>query len=81
MYGKYPEFVDALITRHLRYVENLNYVNKLEEEGKIMVIRPSRTVNISRTEKNLARIWEMYELGRENAEERLEEVKEWLKNQ
>lgn len=46
-----------------------------------MVIRPSRTVNISRTEKNLARIWEMYELGRENAEERLEEVKEWLKNQ
>ena len=31
MYGKYPEFVDALITRHLRYVENLNYVNKLEE--------------------------------------------------
>ena len=81
MYGKYPEFVDALITRHLRYVENLNYVNKLEEEGKIMVIRPSRTVNISRKEKNLARIWEMYELGRENAEERLEEVKEWLKNQ
>lgn len=81
MYGKYPEFVDALITRHLRYIENLNYVNKLEEEGKIMVIRPSRTVNISRTEKNLARIWEMYELGRENAEERLEEVKEWLKNQ
>ena len=81
MYGKYPEFVDALITRHLRYVENLNYVNKLEEEGKIMVIRPSRTVNISRTEKKLARIWEMYELGRENAEERLEEVKEWLKNQ
>lgn len=81
MYGKYPEFVDALITRHLRYVENLNYVNKLEEEGKIMVIRPSRTVDISRTEKNLARIWEMYELGRENAEERLEEVKEWLKNQ
>ena len=81
MYGKYPEFVDALITRHLRYVENLNYVNKLEEEGKIMVIRPSRTVNISRTEKNLARIWEMYELGRENAEERLEEVQEWLKKQ
>lgn len=81
MYGKYPEFVDTLITRHLRYVENLNYVNKLEEEGKIMVIRPSRTVNISRTEKNLARIWEMYELGRENAEERLEEVQEWLKKQ
>ncbi|GFI62569.1 hypothetical protein IMSAG049_01753 [Clostridiales bacterium] len=78
VYGEYPDFVDALITRHLRYGENLRYVNEMEKEGKILVIRPSRTVEISRTEKNLARIWEMYDLGRDDAAERLSEVKAWL---
>ncbi len=80
-YGQYPEFVDALITRHLRYAENLNYVNAMEDSGEILVIRPSRKVKISRTEKNLARIWEMYDLGREDAKGRIEEVKQWLTKQ
>ena len=78
IYKDYPRFVDALITRHLRYVENLKYVNDMEDSGKILVIRPSRKVDISRMEKNLARIWEMYDQGREDAKKRIEEVKEWL---
>ena len=77
-YSKYPNFADALITRHIRYIDNLNYVNQMEEEGKILVIRPSREVNISRTEKNLARIWEMYDLGRTDASAKMEDVKKWL---
>lgn len=77
-YSKYPNFTDALITRHIRYIDNLNYVNQMEEEGKILVIRPSREVNISRTEKNLARIWEMYDLGRTDASAKMEDVKKWL---
>ena len=50
----------------------------MEDSGKILVIRPSRKVDISRMEKNLARIWEMYDQGREDAKKRIEEVKEWL---
>ena len=80
-YKEYPNFVDALITRHIRYVENLRYVNEMEDNGEILVIRPSRKVNISRTEKNLARIWEMYDLGREDAKNRIDEVKQWLTKQ
>ncbi len=81
MYKQYPQFADALITRHLRYGENLRYVNEMEDNGEILVIRPTREVDISRTEKNLAKIWEIYDLGRENAEERIDEVKAWLQNQ
>lgn len=77
-YSEYPKFVDALITRHLRYSENLRYVNEMEQNGEILVIRPSRTVNISRMEKNLARIWEMYDLGRDDAKEKINEVRAWL---
>ena len=80
-YGEYPNFVDALITRHLRYAENLRYVNEMEDNGQILVIRPSRKVKISRMEKNLARIWEMYDLGRNDAKNRIDEVKQWLQKQ
>ena len=50
----------------------------MEQNGEILVIRPSRTVNISRMEKNLARIWEMYDLGRDDAKEKINEVRAWL---
>jgi len=77
-YREYPQFIDSLITRHVRYIDNLNYVNKMEEEGKIIVIRPSRVVDISRTEKDIVKIWEMYDLGREDAKVKMEAVKNWL---
>lgn len=80
-YSMYPNFVDALVTRHIRYIDNLNFVNEMEKEGKIIVIRPSREVNITRTEKNLARIWEMYDLGREDAKGKLDDVKKWFEIQ
>lgn len=81
MYKDYPRFADSIITRHLRYADNLRYVNEMEDNGEILVIRPTREVKISRTEKNLAKIWEIYDLGRENAEERADEVMAWLQNQ
>lgn len=77
-YKEYPNFADALITRHIRYIDNLNYVNQMEDEGKILVLRPSKEVGISRTERNLAKIWEMYDLGRGDARDRIEDVKKWL---
>ncbi|MPN31826.1 hypothetical protein SDC9_179301 [bioreactor metagenome] len=77
-YREYPNFADALITRHIRYIDNLNYVNQMEDEGRILVLRPSREVGISRTERNLAKIWEMYDLGRGDARDRIEDIKKWL---
>ena len=79
VYKDYPNFVDSLITRHLRYKDNLDFINEMEKEGKIMVIRPSRNVKISRTEKKHARIWEMYSLGNEDAISKMDDIKEWLK--
>ncbi len=81
IYKDYPKFADAIITRRIRYYENLNYVNEMENNGEILVVRPSYEVNISRTEKNLARIWEMYNLGREDAKDKLEDIKLWVQKQ
>ncbi len=44
----------------------------------MFVIRPSRIVNIKRIERNVAKIQEMYDLGREDAINSMETLLEYL---
>lgn len=77
-YRKYPKFVEACERRYLVYNET---VDKLEEAGKkgdIILIRPSKGIPIKRTEKNPKVVQAQYDLGREDALEQLEAVKEYL---
>lgn len=62
-YKKYPNLVKSIGNRYLKYNEELEKIAKLEKENKIFVVRPSRTVNIKRIEKNKDKIQEMYNLG------------------
>ncbi len=75
VYRKFPKFIDTLKMRHLVYNQTIDYINKLEKEGKILVIRPSQLVKISRMETNLDRIKQMYELGRSDALNMLKQIK------
>lgn len=77
-YRKYPKFVEACKRRYLVYNET---VDKLEEAGKkgdIILIRPSERIPIKRTEKNPKVVQAQYDLGRKDAFEQLEAVKEYL---
>lgn len=78
-YNKYPEFVKTLSSRNDVYNEQCDYVEKLEKEGKILVIRPSEFVDISRTETDRKIMQQMYDLGIKDAENKLEEINEYLK--
>lgn len=66
-YREYPEFVETAASRHLVYNRELDEISRLEREGEILVIRPSRRIKISRTERRPERIEQMYRLGREDA--------------
>lgn len=66
-YRKYPALVSAINHRYLVYNRQLDKVNKLANEKKIFVIRPSRLVKIKRIERDIEKIQEMYDLGREDA--------------
>ena len=79
VYKKFPEFIKALQNRHTMYNQELAQINKLQKEGKIFVIRPSRYVKISRLETNPDIIKEMYELGRYDASAALMKLKTFLK--
>ena len=78
-YRKYPNFIKTIETRYQKYNEELDKVLKLEREGKIFAIRPSKFINIKRTEKNLDIIQAMYDLGQKDALESLEALESYIK--
>lgn len=77
-YRKYPKFVEAVQNRHHTYNETIRQIEKLEAEGNIFVIRPSRALTISRTERDPKRLQEVYDIGRRDALCRMRDLKEWL---
>lgn len=66
-YKNYSHLAQAIHTRYKNYNASAELVAALEREGKVFVLRPSRTVPIRRIEKDKAKIQEMYDLGRSDA--------------
>ena len=52
VYRKYPNFVNAILHRHEMYNRELDAIERLEKEGKILVFRQSKKINISKMEAN-----------------------------
>ena len=77
-YGKYPEFSKAMETRHDTYNQSVAEIEKLEQEGKVFVIRPSVELTIGRMEGNPEKLQEVYDIGVKDAQNQLKLLKEWL---
>ncbi|MGN0772959.1 MAG: patatin family protein [Candidatus Ventricola sp.] len=77
-YRKYPNLCRTLMERHERYNAQTAEVRRLEEEGKIFVIRPKSPLNIRRLEKNPAELARVHGIGLSDAEERMEALKAYL---
>lgn len=75
---KYPKFLEAAANRHIMYNEELAYISQREKEGKVFVIRPKRILPIKHLTHNTSLMQEVYEEGRANMEERIDELKEFL---
>ena len=63
-YSDYPEYLKTCERRYLEYNEQRIYVDKCELDGNTFVIRPSRSLKISRSESDIEKIKRMYKLGR-----------------
>lgn len=77
-YRNYPKFVQAYKTRHIRYNHTLEFIENQEEKGKVFVIRPSHYLKMGRLEKNLDRIYSMYQLGYQDAKKAIPKLKKFL---
>jgi hypothetical protein len=74
----YPLFLKAVAERHMMYNEELAFVRKREAEGRALVFRPSSSLPIKHTSHDPNVMRRVYELGREQAMLRLQEIKAFL---
>ncbi len=74
----YPKIVQAMNVRHIRYNRQMEEIAEREENNEVLVIRPPEALNISRTEGNPKELQRVYDIGRAEAEKRLEEIRAFL---
>lgn len=76
VYRNYPRLRLLLSKRHHAYNRQLALVEKLEDEGRILAIRPRGAVEVGRLEDNVKKLTALYEEGYDCAREAFES---WLK--
>lgn len=78
VYRKYPNFVRAVACRHEMYNAETRYIFEQEKAGNALVICPDAPLGISRIEKNGSELQRVYDMGRNIAERRLDEIRDFL---
>ena len=73
-FKKYPKLIEELCTAPGRYNNIKNNIDKLEAEGRIMVIQPKKPVEVTRLERDKTKLQNLYDDGVKDMEERLEEL-------
>ena len=73
IYKNYPRLRVLLSRRCQGYNEQLELVDRLEDEGKIITIRPQKPVVVGRIEKDIKKLTDLYEEGYACAEAVLNE--------
>lgn len=63
VYKKYPRLRVALSRRVAAYNRQLDLVERLEELGKVVCIRPQRPMEVGRMEKDIGRLERLYQEG------------------
>ena len=63
IYKEYPRLRVALRNRNKLYNDQLELVERLEDEGRIIVIRPEEPIVVGRMETNVKKLNELYEQG------------------
>ena len=81
VYGKYPAFAKALHNRHNAYNQMVERILELEKSGEIFVIRPEKSLDIGRMEKDPANVERVYEIGRKDAEKYMSALLSWMEKE
>ena len=76
--SRYPAIVKGMSERHLMYNKQLEYVKQQASAGHTLLITPPCPLPIGRTEQNERKMKAIYQMGRDIAIERLQEIKDFL---
>jgi len=62
-YPRYRGLYRSLRNRHLRYNATMEYIDRLEEEDRVFVIRPRFPLDAGRIERNKDKLYAVYDQG------------------
>ncbi len=77
-YKKYPKFAAALENRAEEYNRMAEEILRLEQQGKVFVIRPETPLEIGRMSHDVKKIEGAYERGRADGQASLQRMRQWL---
>lgn len=80
-YSKYPNLVQTINNRYKKYNETVEKIIDMESKKEIFVIRPSKKISLKRIERDESKLQEMYDLGLKDCQNRLEDLKKYLKGE
>ncbi len=78
-YPQFPNLYQVIQNRWKHYNETSEFIEKLEKNGEIFVIRPSKPLKVSRIEKKAKRLEDLYNTGYMDAENLCESLHSWMK--
>lgn len=62
-YPRHKALLRTIEQRNDRYNARLQQIRRLEQEGKVFVLRPSENISVGRLEKDVARLQALHQLG------------------
>ena len=74
MLRRTPNLAKAMAERHRMYNRQMDEIDQMDA----LVIRPPEALGIGRTENRPAELKRVYQMGRAEAEKRIDEVDNWL---
>ena len=78
MYRKYPAFVEAMRGRDQMYNTEVCAVEQAAKQGDVFLIRPSKLLHVGRMEHDIEVLNAQYELGRQDARNQMDAMREWI---
>ena len=78
-YKKYPKLAERIIERYNMYNNSVNDLKKLENDGKVFVIRPPEPIVIGKLEKDPDKLQVVYDMGVKTANEIMADLIEYIK--
>lgn len=80
-YHKYPNLLKAMEQRYIKYNKTLEKIIDLENKKEIFVIRPSKKINFDIRSHDKNKLDEIYNLGINDCNKIIAELKEYLKDE
>lgn len=77
-YRNFRGLSKAVGERYKKYNSELEFVEHMEKEGKVFVIRPQKHINVSRVEKDKNKIFQLYKQGYIETAQIYKDLKKWI---